>query len=68
MRASYLIDRAEAREAGPKGWGVFAVASIPAGTTVAGFGGSICDRAELDTLTALNQRILHHLAKVGGGA
>ena len=24
--------------------------------------------AELDTLTALNQRILHHLAKVGGGA
>jgi uncharacterized protein len=51
VRASYLIDRAEARDAAAKGRGVFAVAPISAGTTVAAFGGWICDRAELDSLT-----------------
>ena len=35
---------------GAKGKGIFAVDSIPAGTTVAGFGGHVVDRAELDAL------------------
>ena len=51
MQTSFLIGRAGARDAGPKGRGVFANERIPAGTTVAAFGGSVCDRAELDTLT-----------------
>jgi hypothetical protein len=51
MQQSFLCGRAEARTAGAKGRGVFATAPIPAGTTVAAFGGAICDRTELDTLS-----------------
>lgn len=51
MLTSYLNEKAEARAAGAKGWGVFATAPISGGTTVAAFGGSVCDRAELDTLS-----------------
>ena len=51
MQQSFLCGRAEARAAGAKGHGVFAIAPIPAGTTVAAFGGWICDGAELGTLT-----------------
>jgi hypothetical protein len=49
--SSFLSDRAEARAAGPKGHGVFATGAIAAGTTVAAFGGAVCDCAELDTLS-----------------
>ena len=48
MRQSWLSPLAARRPAGPKGMGIFAVAAIPAGTTVAGFGGSVIDRAGLD--------------------
>jgi hypothetical protein len=51
VRNCYLCDRAEARDAGRKGRGVFATTVIPAGTTVAAFGGYVCGRAELDALT-----------------
>jgi hypothetical protein len=51
MRQSFVCDRAEVRDAGAKGSGVFATATIPAGTTLAAFGGSVCNRAELHTLT-----------------
>ena len=50
MRQSWLHPLAVARPAGAKGRGVFAVEAIPAGTTVAGFGGNVVDRAELDAL------------------
>ncbi len=59
MSQSFLCDRAQARAAGGKGRGVFAIAPIPAGTTVAAFGGWICDRQELDTLTV--QRRTHSI-------
>ena len=59
MEQSFLCGRAEARAAGAKGRGVFATAPIPAGTTVATFGGWICDGAELDTLT--EERRTHSL-------
>ena len=50
MRQSWLSPLAACRPAGAKGLGIFAVEPIPAGTTVAGFGGCVVDRAELDTL------------------
>ena len=50
MRQSWLSPLAVSREAGAKGRGIFAVDDIPAGTTVAGFGGNVVDRAELDAL------------------
>ncbi|MFM7070004.1 MAG: SET domain-containing protein [Actinomycetes bacterium] len=50
MRFSWLIPSAELRDAGDKGRGVFATANIPAGTTVAGFGGFVADRAEFASL------------------
>jgi uncharacterized protein len=50
VRQSWLSPLAARRPAGKKGMGVFAVAAIPAGTTVAGFGGAVVDRAELDAL------------------
>lgn len=50
MRQSWLTPLAAPRPAGAKGMGIFAVDTIAAGTTVAGFGGSVVDRAELDTL------------------
>ncbi len=48
MRQSWLSPLAACRPAGAKGMGIFALADIPAGTTVAGFGGNVVDRAELD--------------------
>jgi uncharacterized protein len=50
LRQSWLSPLAVARSAGAKGRGIFAVESIPARTTVAGFGGCVVDRAELDLL------------------
>jgi SET domain-containing protein len=50
VRQSWLSPLAVSRDAGSKGRGIFAVAAIPAGTTVAGFGGNVVDRAELDAL------------------
>ena len=50
MHQSWLSPLATCRSAGIKGLGVFAVEAISAGTTVAGFGGCVVDRAELDTL------------------
>ena len=50
MHQSWLSPLASCRPAGAKGLGVFANEAIPAGTTVAGFGGCVVDRAELDTL------------------
>ena len=49
MRQSWLSPLATRRPAGTKGMGIFALADIPAGTTVAGFGGCVVDRAELNT-------------------
>ena len=50
MHQSWLSPLAVCRPAGAKGLGIFAVDAIPAGTTVAGFGGCVVDRAELDAL------------------
>ncbi len=50
MPQSWLSPLATRRPAGAKGEGVFAVAPIPADTTVAAFGGNVVDRHELDRL------------------
>ena len=50
MRQSWLSPLAVRRPAGAKGMGVFAVADVPADTTVAAFGGNVVDRHELDRL------------------
>jgi len=47
--SSYLTNMGVARVGTGRGWGVFAVGDIPAGATVAIFGGDVVDRAELDT-------------------
>ena len=44
MLMNWLTPRAEARHTGPKGSGSFAVEPIPAGTTVAAFGGYVQPR------------------------
>src|SRR5450755_4210989 len=49
---SYLTPRAEHRGAGLKGDGVFAIAPIDAGTTVAAFGGSAMHRGDFARLDA----------------
>jgi uncharacterized protein len=49
MDHSWLSPLAQARLSGPKGSGSFAVAAIPAGTTVAAFGGHVVDRATMET-------------------
>ena len=61
MRQSWLHPLAVARPAGAKGRGVFAVEAIPAGTTVAGFGGNVIDRAELD---ALDEAVRTHALQI----
>ena len=48
MRQSWLSPLAVTRTAGDKGMGIFAVEAIRAGATVAGFGGHVVDRSELD--------------------
>lgn len=50
VSTSYLTSRAELRDAGHKGKGVFATAPIEAGTTVAGFGGRIAYRRDFELL------------------
>jgi|SRR5437899_1399828 len=50
MDMNWLTPLAEAEPTGPKGWGSFARERIPAGTTVAGFGGWVVSRAVLDTM------------------
>ena len=61
MRQSWLSPLAARRSAGDKGMGIFAVAAIPAGTTVAAFGGCVLDRAELD---ALDEELRVHALQV----
>jgi uncharacterized protein len=48
MDLNWLSPLAEARPTGPKGWGSFAREPIPAGTTVAAFGGHVVSRSELE--------------------
>lgn len=55
MRHSFLTGKADVRDAGRKGLGVFANAPIAAGETIAGFGGYVMDRAEFDALPELRR-------------
>jgi len=50
VRQSWLHPCATTRATEAKGIGVFATAEIPAGTTVAGFGGHVVSRSELHAL------------------
>jgi SET domain-containing protein len=52
MDYNWLSPKAEARPAGEKGWGSFAVETIAAGETVAAFGGWVVTGAVLETLSA----------------
>jgi len=52
---NWLSPKAEARPAGEKGWGSFAVEPIAAGETVAAFGGWVLTGAVLQTLSADRQ-------------
>lgn len=51
MDYNWLNPKAEARPAGHKGWGAFAVEPIAAGETVAAFGGCVVSGAALATLS-----------------
>jgi SET domain-containing protein len=51
MDYNWLSPKAEARPAGAKGWGSFALEPIPAGETVAAFGGWIVTGAYLAELS-----------------
>ena len=51
MDYNWLTPKAQARPAGDKGWGSFAVEQIRAGETVAAFGGWVVDRATLSTMS-----------------
>jgi uncharacterized protein len=48
---NWLTPKAQARPAGEKGWGSFAIETIRAGETVAAFGGWVVDRATLGTMS-----------------
>ena len=50
MDYNWLNPRADARPAGHKGWGSFAREPIPAGETVAAFGGWMVSREVLQSL------------------
>jgi hypothetical protein len=50
MDYNWLTAKAEARPAGHKGWGSFALKAIPAGETVAAFGGWIMSKSDLESL------------------
>ena len=52
MDLNWLSPVAEAHPVGPKGWGSFARERIPAGTTVAAFGGYVTTGAMLERLPA----------------
>jgi hypothetical protein len=49
MDMCWLSPLAEANPAGGKGWGSYAKVAIPAGTTIAAFGGFVTSRSMLDT-------------------
>lgn len=49
-RTNWLTPRAELRDAGRKGLGIFAVEPIARGETIAGFGGQVFERQEFDRL------------------
>ena len=51
MDYNWLTPKAQARPAGEKGWGSFATERIPAGETVAAFGGWVVDRPTLDAMS-----------------
>ena len=51
MDYNWLSPKAEARPVRAKGWGSFATTRIPAGTTVAGFGGWVVTRETLATFS-----------------
>lgn len=51
MDFNWLTPKAQARPAGEKGWGSFAVQPISAGETVAAFGGYIVTAAKLESLS-----------------
>lgn len=51
MDYNWLSPKAEARPAGEKGWGAFAVEPIAAGETVTAFGGWVVPMAVLETLS-----------------
>ena len=51
MDYNWLSPKAEARPAGEKGWGSYAVEPIEAGETVAAFGGHILPLAVLETFS-----------------
>ena len=53
VRQSWLHPDAENRPTTAHGIGVFVTAPIPAGTTVAGFGGGVVDRRELEDMGEL---------------
>lgn len=61
MQQSWLIPAAVVRDAGGKGLGVFATERIPARTTVAGFGGHVCDGAQF---AALSDELRTHAIQV----
>jgi SET domain-containing protein len=61
MRASWLSPSAENRPTTDKGLGVFAIEHIPAGTTVAAFGGIVVEGAEL---RALGDGVCHHALQI----
>jgi hypothetical protein len=47
---TWLTPKAQARPAGQKGWGSFAIEPISAGETVTAFGGWVVDRTTLDEM------------------
>ena len=51
MDFNWLTPKAQARPAGEKGWGSFAVQPISAGETVAAFGGYVVTAATLESLS-----------------
>lgn len=50
MDMNWLTPAAQARPAGDKGWGSYALEPIAKGTTVAAFGGFVASRAVLETM------------------
>ena len=48
---NWLTPKAQARPAGEKGWGSFAIERIAQGETVAAFGGWVIDRGTLDSMS-----------------
>jgi uncharacterized protein len=68
-RSSYLSPKVAVRDAARKGLGLFAIDSIRAGETLAGWGGEVMDRAAFDALSEHRRthalQIDEHLYMVG---